>query len=368
MKNARIRWFNRIKIDIFTLFVIIGCWILVDIFYNLHDYLTLSTLGYPDAKSFDINYWITEILTTIFAAIIAGSIIVFLLKDAHHKYPMWVTILYGTILIIFAAVFARAFAAIMSSSVLGEVPFSETFRQLGKLIFNDGFILVLMDWGTIVILTLIAIKINEKYGPGVFWEFLRGKYFRPKKEKRIFLFIDMTDSTTIAEKLGHRKQYNLLNDFFYDISLAILDTKGRIYQYAGDEILVSWMDSIDNKRNCVECISLAKTYIQARKDDYQKKYDLIPTFKAGIHAGEVTVGEIGSLKRELVYTGDTMNTTARIRSKCGDLNAETLCSQSFVEGIENGKIIFEEIGELPLKGKSQKVELYKILASPRHFD
>ena len=211
-----------------------------------------------------------------------------------------------------------------------------------------------------MILTLIAIKINEKYGPGVFWEFLRGKYFRPQKEKRIFLFLDMTDSTAIAERLGHRKQYNLLNDFFYDVSLAILDTKGRIYQYAGDEILVSWLDNEENRMNCLACIKYAKSYIHARGETYQDKYGLIPTFKAGVHAGEVTVGEIGSLKRELVYTGDTLNTTARIRSKCGELNAQILCSHFFMEGVNKEEEMFELVGELTLKGKANKVSLCKV--------
>ena len=54
------------------------------------------------------------------------------------------------------------------------------------------------------------------------------------------MFLDLDDSTTIAEKLDDLKYHTFVNEFFKDITQSILFTKGEIYQYVGDEIVVSW--------------------------------------------------------------------------------------------------------------------------------
>lgn len=89
-------------------------------------------------------------------------------------------------------------------------------------------------------MTLIILMVNDKYGPGVFKDFLLGRYFHPKKEERIFMFIDIRSATTIAEGIGEEKYFNFLKDFFRDITPAIIYTRGEIYQYVGDEMVVSW--------------------------------------------------------------------------------------------------------------------------------
>jgi len=47
--------------------------------------------------------------------------------------------------------------------------------------------------------------VNENFGPSVFWNLVIGLYSPPRAEKKIFMFLDMRDSTTIAEKLGYTK-------------------------------------------------------------------------------------------------------------------------------------------------------------------
>jgi len=54
------------------------------------------------------------------------------------------------------------------------------------------------------------------------------------------MFVDLLSSTTIAEALGNEKYHNLLHDFYADITNPIIYNKGKIYQYVGDEVIVSW--------------------------------------------------------------------------------------------------------------------------------
>ena len=60
------------------------------------------------------------------------------------------------------------------------------------------------------------------------------------------------------------------------------------------------------------CADRSKKILNKHLSKFQRKYDVVPNHKVGIHVGEVTIGEIGIIKKDLVMSGDTMNTTARI--------------------------------------------------------
>ena len=87
-------------------------------------------------------------------------------------------------------------------------------------------------------------------------------------------------------------------------------------------------------------------------------YGLIPEFKAGMHSGSVTVGEIGIVKRDIIYTGDVLNTTSRIQEACNLHRAELLVSDEIIAALNNLEYYqIEEIGEIQLKGKSNKIKI-----------
>ena len=66
--------------------------------------------------------------------------------------------------------------------------------------------------------------------------------------------------------------------------------------------------------------------------EFRKKYGCtVQRFRVGIHIGIVTVGEIGVIKKDLAMSGDTMNTTARIRTCCSELNQKYLASKDFID-------------------------------------
>ena len=219
----------------------------------------------------------------------------------------------------------------------------------------------LIDLGVLAFLSILIIEINDKYGPGGILDLLRGRYNKPQKENRIFLFLDINDSTTIAERLGHEKYFNLLKDFFADITDPVLSNSGHIYQYVGDEISLYWENTIVNKLRCLAFVRQACMAIHNKRAYYLAQYNVIPTFKTGIHAGEVTAGYIGIIKKELVFSGDTLNTTARIRSKCQELNEPFIVSAEFLAGLAKPQgYQIGEIGEIELRGRMEKEKLYSV--------
>jgi adenylate cyclase len=216
-----------------------------------------------------------------------------------------------------------------------------------------------IGWVVLFIFTQLLIESYEKYSPGVFWDILIGRYIRPKVQKRIILFLDLKDSTPIAEKLDSTIYFSFIRDFIYYISIALLEYDGRIYQYVGDEIVASWLSKTKNVEKCVNALILSERLIRKNRKYFLKRYGMVPEFKAGIHVGEVTVGEIGIIKKDLAISGDTMNTAARIRTACKELNHKCLASKEFIDETA-GAYPTEPLGAIDLKGKTDSVELFAL--------
>ena len=188
-------------------------------------------------------------------------------------------------------------------------------------------------------------------------------YSKPFSEvERVFMFLDIRSSTTIAEELGHVQYFELLNDFFRDIAEPISNNKGQIYQYVGDEVVVSWpIEDGLTRANCIQCYFDIVDIIGDLTDKYKRKYDLKPSFKAGMHYGKVSTGTVGTLKKEIIYTGDVLNTASRIEGLCNKHNVDLLLSKSLVDILPLNKAFLpKRIGEISLRGKSTEIMLFTI--------
>src|SRR5690606_6867708 len=94
--------------------------------------------------------------------------------------------------------------------------------------------------------------VHNKYGPGVLVPLLLGKYRSPKEEERIFLFMDLKSSTAIAEQLGHIRYSAFIRDSFLDINELLSEYSASVYQYVGDEIVLTW--TVRNGLNQMACV------------------------------------------------------------------------------------------------------------------
>lgn len=205
---------------------------------------------------------------------------------------------------------------------------------------------------------------NRKFGPGQMWLIFLGKYNKPITENRIFMFLDLKNSTAIAERLGHIIYSKLLQQCFLDLNKLILKSSGEIYQYVGDEAVLTWRikDFDAEFYKPIQLFFAFKKVLEKRSKFYQSKFGFLPEFKAGINAGVVTVAEIGDLKREIAYHGDVVNTASRLRSACSEFGKDLLVTEYVIKNLSQLKDYkVEEIGEVNLKGKQKSVRVYSVL-------
>jgi len=296
--------------------------------------------------------------------LIVGSAEAFFLKNMFRKLPIWLsTILRMTvtflIFLLVSILLLLAYYIFSYKGGLSLVEFEKNFVQ--KVILTPSFLMAMVDIGILAFISILILEVSDKYGPGGLRNLIRGRYNKPRKENRIFLFLDINDSTTIAEKIGHEKYFNMLHDFFADITEPIIANRGHIYQYVGDEVVLCWQNTTRNKHRCLRFIKQAVEAISDKDDYYMNEYGVTPTFKAGVHAGDVTAGYIGIIKKELVFSGDTLNTTARIRSKCHELKHSFILSIDFLHDFElSNEYLLNEIGEMEFKGRKEKSKVYSL--------
>ena len=222
---------------------------------------------------------------------------------------------------------------------------------------------LMLYWGFAVSSALFVTHISEKLGQGVLLNYLLGRYHSPKEETRIFMFLDLTSSSTYAEKLGHITYSQLIQDCFFDLTDVVNIFDVRVYQYVGDEVVLTWEREkgvINN--NCLKTFFAFDRALKEKSEYYKKKYGVVPEFKAGVNFGLVTIAEVGEMKKELAFHGDAINTAAHIRSVCSEYSKKLLISAellSLLPDIDKDFSI-ESMGVRKLKGKKNVVALFSI--------
>ncbi|MXN89841.1 adenylate/guanylate cyclase domain-containing protein [Flavobacterium sp. Sd200] len=296
--------------------------------------------------------------------IITGILEIFYFSKRFNRESFTKKILYKSIIYLLLIVLFLVIVFIVTANNIPETITHVDFWMSIWIFFNDySFLSVLLYITSIIVVTQFYTEVSESIGTVKLSNFFLGKYYKPVEEERIFMFLDMKSSTQIAEKLGHAKYFVMLQQYFYDLSDSVIEHSGEIYQYAGDEMILTWkLDKGLKNNNCVCCFFTMKESLLNKATSYKEKYGIVPSFKAGLHFGKVTTGEIGVLKKEIIFTGDVLNTTARIEGLCNQYNVDLLVSGLLIKKLdldEHYKII--SIGENELRGKEEKIELFTLV-------
>lgn len=245
---------------------------------------------------------------------------------------------------------------IVGALELSAVAFTGGMFQRRDLITHVAF-------GAAVSFTMnFLFALSRLLGSSVLFSFVTGAYHHPREEERIFMFLDIVGSTGIAERIGSVAFHRLLNRFCYDLTEAIVETSGEIYKYVGDEIIVTWdMGTGLRDARCVRCYYAAVERLARVGADYQREFGVVPTFRAGLHGGTVVAGELGDIKQEISFLGDTVNTTARIREFCREADRPVLLSGPLLaklvlpSGVEP-----ERLGPVRLRGREQTIDVFAL--------
>ena len=222
-----------------------------------------------------------------------------------------------------------------------------------EFVFQIGIIFVFQ------VLVVFVWYVNRLLGPKTLIRYISGIYHQPTFESRVFLFLDMKSSTSLAEKLGEIKYFGLLNEFFRDISDPIIEREAEIYQYVGDEVVLTWSAETGLRdANCIRVFTEIVAEIHRKRDFYLQEFGHIPEFKAGLHFGTVITAEIGDIKKDIIYNGDVLNTTSRIESLCNEYGKQLIASQALVEALDLPNYVKpEQLGPVLLRGKSEPIAL-----------
>ena len=233
--------------------------------------------------------------------------------------------------------------------------------------FTEHHLLYALPFFAVVALTMqFVVQMNRIIGANVLGYFMAGVYHRPTAEERIFLFLDLEGSTQLAERLGSGRYFELLRRCMDDLTDPILQTEGEIYQYAGDEVVITWpMETGVRAANCLRCYFGVRQAIERGASEYDRDFGAVPRFRGGLHGGTVTAGEIGDVRKQIVFVGDILNTAARLEEHAKRAGLDLVASQALLDrvqlpwGIEAG-----HCGELALRGKESRVVAYSLRNTP----
>jgi len=345
-----------------VVFSIALVWTLADAIYLL---IKVNTIDVADEFYFfeykrPVTIILRETIVFMFTATMA-FVLVFQFRKTTRYIPLWLNFLIKTGLLLLLA-FLMNFAIHFSYSVfISHLSVNYALNDFVHDAFKTQWILEkLPDQLIIFFFIQTFIEMMEKYSPGIFLDIFFGKYLQPREEVRIVMFIDLKDSTPIAEKLGNKDYFRFIRDFISLVSSALIENNGRIYQYVGDEVVVSWKYNPRNAKKCIDALIEARRLIQRNSERFRRRYGVAPDFRVGIHIGEVTIGEIGIIKKDLAMSGDTMNTTARIRSACSELNQKFIVSKEVIDSLNLKDWQSESLGMVELKGKNNSIELFAL--------
>ncbi len=344
---------------------ITGIWVFLSVSQSVYDHMVLLAAG---VDTTDIPFWthlLINALATLLAGIIGGSILVSYLQRWVRNNPYGQAILFILLAFTFIICFVTIAAFLTRASITGTETLhrKDILYHLGNHVRSLRFLKDYILWLFIVLGTIAGFLINDKYGPGNLRNFFLGRYFRPKREEHIFMFLDLRSSTYIAQVLGEQQYFNFIKDVIRDATPVILRHKGRIYQYVGDEITVSWwMQQGLQKMNCIRCPIEVRKVFNHKSSYYTSRYGVVPDFKAGLHCGPVMVGEIGVVKRDIAFSGEVVGTAARIQNRCNHLEVNLLISHDLKELLpwQGSKLVPEHKGDLLIRGKMINLPLYTV--------
>ncbi len=337
-------------------------WVLFAVGVFFYDYFTLLTNKALTSDYDLMSAFTAYLIVAVSAGFIGGTLTVNLMEFWVRKYKFWVAMLLIIIIYsIVAALVGSMGALYLNGPEMGLPMFrQEALENLIPFYKDPVFIKNYFIWLALVLITLIFLMVSDRFGPGVLRSYLFGRYFSPKKEQRIFIFSDIKDATTIAEVLGEEQYFLFLKAFFKCISPAISEYRGEIYQYVGDEIVLTWKirKSSHNQRSLL-CYYKMRSLLLAKSAYFDKTFGIIPDFKSGFHCGTAVVGEIGVIKRDIAFSGDVLNTAARIQGTCNELDVKVLASEGYLHCISPlpRKIEAVPMGAQRLKGKISEVAL-----------
>jgi adenylate cyclase len=176
-----------------------------------------------------------------------------------------------------------------------------------------------------------------------------------KRETVTILFSDIRGFTAFCESKDPAEVVDLLNHYMQVMVSIIVKYHGHVNKFIGDGILAVFSDDDEGAKpgdHAWRAVSCATEMVTADSGGFKTG--------TGMHSGEVVIGNVGSSdKMEFTVLGDTVNLASRLESLNKEQKTKLLMSKETLE-MCGGKIDTQYIGEVPVRGKTEPMQLYTV--------
>lgn len=223
-------------------------------------------------------------------------------------------------------------------------------------------------WDAVIFSAIFSIVLNLIFaitniiGRNTLLNLVIGRYHTPVEENRFVLFVDIAGSTTLAERLGGLGIHRFLDRTFRTLTGAVVDYRGEILNYVGDEIIVTWPE-LTGAVDCrpLRCFLAMRATLLQLQTRFEKEFGVAPRIRGSLHFGPVIVGEIGDIKRAIVFNGDVMNTAARLEELSRNVDGGFLASRVAIDRFESAPpVVLRDLGTRDIRGKSDSIDVVAI--------
>ncbi len=225
-------------------------------------------------------------------------------------------------------------------------------------IFWSGFIYS----AVLSVVMNLALGVTNIIGPRAFLNFFIGRYHTPIEENRFVLFVDIAGSTGLAERLGGIAIHRLLDRTFRLLTIAVVDYRGEVLNYVGDEVIVTWPErggAVDCRP--LPCFVAMREQLSRASSQFEREFGAAPRIRGSLHFGPVIVGEIGDVKCAIVFNGDVMNTAARLEELSRNVDGGFLVSRAAMERFSSAPpFTVRDLGRLPIRGRADGIDVVGI--------
>jgi len=224
--------------------------------------------------------------------------------------------------------------------------------------FLSGFIYS----AVVAVVMNLGFGIANIIGPRTLLNFITGRYHYPVEENRFVLFVDIAGSTGLAERLGGLGIHRFLDRTFRLMTLAVVDTHGEVHDYVGDEIIVTWPEEL-GAVECrpLRCFMAMRGALAEAAGQFEREFGAAPTIRGSLHFGKVIIGEIGDVKRAIVFNGDVMNTAARLEEASRQVDGGFIASRPAMERFNSAPpFALRDLGQLPIRGRADGIDVLGI--------
>jgi adenylate cyclase len=138
-----------------------------------------------------------------------------------------------------------------------------------------------------------------------------------------------------------------------------VDYRGEVLNYVGDEVIVTW----PQRSGAVDCRPLRcfvgmRDELSRASSQFESEFGTVPQIRGSLHFGPVIVGEIGDVKRAIVFNGDVMNTAARLEELSRNVYGGFLVSRAAMDQFRSAlPVAVRNLGRFAIRGRVDGIDV-----------